>query len=445
MEVKDELVKQEENRNTKVKKNPKKMSKIELIFNIISIIFLVGFSVFYLSRAVIYKNKFTPTDDKGKKASSLVNDIMQKKVVTSGDGLYKDGNKYFFKGKEVDNYVVYSNMLYRVIKVNSDKSMEVISEDPINYLKVSEGIRDYKGSDIDKYLNEYFYEQIDKKSLIKGTVCLDRVEDINKITCNNKYYSNVKLLNISDFLNSKVDGNSFLMGEENTWLYNRSDEKAWLMNNSNLSLDDPDNLYAIRPVLTLTNVVSFSSGDGTKDKPYVVETDNMVGKYVKLGQDVWQIFETEEDQISLVLNNLINHGNTKYQFNVKDNKFDIENVGIGKYLNTSYLESLSYKNLLLEHEYNIGSYDDGLDKIKEDTIKVKVGLYDITNIFFNLELENYYLITPTGKYSAYMLSDGVVYSNRGYVRSVRPTITISKEGLKGEGTLDNPYTKEVTE
>ncbi|MDD2391616.1 MAG: hypothetical protein PHU94_01600 [Bacilli bacterium] len=442
MEVKDELVKQEEN---KVKKNPPKMSKIELIFSIVSIIFLVGFSVFYLSRAVIYKNKLTPTDDKGKKVSSLVNDIMQKKVVTSGDGLYQDGNKYFFKGEEVDNYVVYSNMLYRVIKINSDRSMEVISEDPINYLKVSEEIRDYKGSDIDRYLNEYFYEQIDKKNLIKGTVCLDTVEDINKITCNNKYYSNVKLLNISDFLNSKVDGNSFLMGEENTWLYNRTDEKTWLMNNSNLSLDAPDNLYAIRPVLTLTNVVSFSSGDGTKEKPYIIETDNIVGKYVKLGEDLWQVFETEEEKISLVLNNLIDDGNTKYQFNIKDNKFDIENVGIGKYLNTNYLESLSYKDLLLEHEYNIASYDDGLDKIKEDTIKVKVGLYDVTNILFNLELDNYYLITPTGNYSAYMFSDGVVYSNRGYVRSVRPTITISKEGLKGEGTLNNPYTKEVTE
>ncbi len=443
----EETEKQNENKKgkKKSKKSLKKMSRIELIFNIVSLIFLVGFSTFYLSRAIIYKNKFTPETDNGKKALSLVNNLIKNEVVTSGEGLYQDGNKYIYKGEEVNNYVIYSNMLFRIIKINSDRSIEVISEDPINYLKISEEIKNFKDSDINRYLNDYYYNQIDNKKLIKSTICLDTIKDINEITCNDKYYANVKLLNISDYLNSKINNKSFLIKDGNTWLYNTSEEKAWLMNNSNLSLDDPDNLYAIRPVLTLTNVVSYTSGDGTKEKPYFIETNSMLGKYVKLGEDMWQIYETNENNLSLVLNSLVDNGNTKYQFNIKNSMFNLEDTGIGKYLNTNYFESLSYKNLLLDHEYFVASYDDGLDRIKDEKVTAKVGLYDVTNIFFNLDLNNYYLITPTGNYSAYIYQDGVVYSNRSYVRSIRPTITISKDDLKGEGTLNNPYMKEVTE
>lgn len=432
-------------KKNKEKKEKKKMSKVELVFDIISVVFLVGFSIFYLTRAIIWKKEFTPKESPtGQKTEFLVNKVINKGTVTEGDGLYQEDTKFVFKGKEVNNYVKYSNMLFRIVKINSDKSMELITDEPINFMKIAEEMKDYKGSDIDTYLNGYFYNLIDNEYLQKAIVCLDKTTDVAKITCNDKYAPFVKLLNISDYLNSKVENVSFLDTTNNAWLYNSNDEKYWLMNSGNLLVDAPDNLYEIYPVITVSQKISFTEGEGTLEKPYVVETDKLFGTYVKLGEDMYQVYEEDDETISLVLNSLINDGKTKQAFSKVENEFSLEANGVGKYLNTTYYDSLSYKDYLLDKEYYVGSYDDGIDKMEEVKVTSKVGLLNATNVIFNLELSNYYLNTPTGNSSVYMINNKFIKHSKNIIeKAIRPTIKISKKDLKGKGTLEDPYTKEV--
>lgn len=430
----------------KVKKNKKKMGKLELVFDIFSVVFLVGFSVFYLSRAIIWKKELTPkkTSD-GVKTELLVNKVISNnETVTSGTGLYLEDTNYIFKGDVKNNYVMYSNILYQIIKINTDKSIEMISADKINYMKIDEEYKEYKNSDIDRYLNSYYYKLIDNENISKSIVCLDKVNDITNITCNSKYAANVRLLNISDYVNSRVDNKTYLDSNYKMWLYNITDEKAWLVNDGNLLVDNFDNFYGIRPVITLSRNISFYKGTGTKDDPYVIESKKLYGSYVKLGDDIWQVYEEDDNNIMLVLNDLIDNGVTKYQFNGVDNTFDIDSVGVGKYLNSTYYNSLSYKDYLIDHKYYIGSYDDGLDKILENEVTVKVGMLDVTNTILNWDISNYYLLTKTGNKSVYTIQNGnIIYSNTTIPRNVRPTITITKKDLIGKGTLDEPYTKEV--
>ena len=100
------------------KKDKKKMGVFEICFTIFSLLFLIGFSCFYGYRFIYYKNQFAPKDSTGKVVTLLVNKIKEN-VVTSGDGLYNEENIFVYKGENVNNYVRYSNMLFRIIKVNN--------------------------------------------------------------------------------------------------------------------------------------------------------------------------------------------------------------------------------------------------------------------------------------------------------------------------------------
>ena len=59
------------------KKVKQKMSKAEIIFNIFSLIFLVGFSCFYGYRLIHYKNKLAPKTSEGEAIVLLSNKIKE--------------------------------------------------------------------------------------------------------------------------------------------------------------------------------------------------------------------------------------------------------------------------------------------------------------------------------------------------------------------------------
>ena len=190
-----------EEKEKKTKKKKKKMSKFELIFDLISVVFLVGFAIFYGYRMIHYKKIFTPKSSDGKKIVLLNNTIKAE----NDNGLVQEGRYYIFKGENAKNYIKFSNMLFRITKINSDGTMEMVLDDTLNYLAFDKEKYEFDTSNIDNYLNEYFYKKLNTSLLTTGTYCKDKVSDLNKITCENKGTSNVKLLSVSDYLNSKKD------------------------------------------------------------------------------------------------------------------------------------------------------------------------------------------------------------------------------------------------
>jgi len=458
---KEEIVetKEEKRKKVKEKKPKKKMGKLELTFNILSLCFLVGFSIFYGYRLLHYKKVFTPKSSSGE-VITLLGNTLKSKVVTSGEGLYHEGRYYIYKGEKVNNYVQYSNMLWRVTKINADGTIEMVLDDTLNYLAFDKEKTDFENSNLNEYLNTKFYNNLNTSVLTKGTYCKDSVSDLNSVTCNKKSTTHVKLLSVTDYLSSKmkvevtneetnekeVVEKSYLDGEDVVWLYNNNGEQVWLMNNSSLSLSSPNELYQVKPVVILNNVVGVYSGEGTLEKPYVIEEKTTYfASYVKLGDDLYRVYDELENSLKLSMDNIYRNGDTKYQFSNKSNVFNLED-GVGRYLNTTFLEEIPYSDLLVECEYDIGVYNRYYSNVSNQTIKAKVGLNSIIDPIFNKEALNYYLTTPFEEEYTYIYNDDVYAVKPNLVRNVKPTICINKNVItSGNGTKDDPYMVDVKE
>ena len=76
------------------------------------------------------------------KAASYASDTLKGKVVTSGDGLYADkydNGRYVYKGGNPNNFIKFSDELWRVISVEADGTLKIIRANALDSPKTSEG------------------------------------------------------------------------------------------------------------------------------------------------------------------------------------------------------------------------------------------------------------------------------------------------------------------
>lgn len=431
----------EDNKNKKDKKPKKKFHLWEKILIIFSIVFIICCFIFYGTRLVKYYKIYNPKID-DEKVELLMNAIVRNQpIVYEGDGLYRVAGMYIYKGENVNNYIRYSNMMWRIVKFNGDGSLDIVLDDNINMLKWDNEVVDFKNSDIYKYLNNYFYKLLDYSQLSNTVICNDTITDLNSMTCNDKITdSYVRLLNISEYLNSKTES-TYIVDDNNIWLLNRNNDSIWNINGGSLSSSSPNNMYYIKPVVTIKNSSVLMSGTGTKDDPYILSDNKLgVGSYVKMNNDIWYIYDKNVDNYLLSLTNTLE---TMQIYNLNSTKFDLEDTtSLANYLNNEYYESLTYKDKLVVNNWYDGSYDK-FEDVFASSVSSKVGLLNVNNIKLN-NLDGYYLMTPTLNDRIYLYSNNLVDSKPNFLRNVVPTIAIKDINiLNGTGSIDNPYEIEV--
>ena len=54
------------------------------------------------------------------------------KIVTEGKGLYRGNDSYYFRGEEINNYVMIDDILWRIVKINNDNSITIIQTKPLD-------------------------------------------------------------------------------------------------------------------------------------------------------------------------------------------------------------------------------------------------------------------------------------------------------------------------
>lgn len=422
----------------RIKKARKPFQLWEKILIITSILFIVVCLLFYGNRLIKYYKIYNPKID-GVAQELIMNSIVKNStIVYENDGLYRVSGMYVYKGANANNYIMYSNMLWRIIKFNTDGSLDVVLDNNINMLKWNEDVTSFTETDVYKYLNEYFYNLIDKTNLTTTTICNDNINDLNKITCENKSNNAyVRLLSVSEYLTSKSELS--YISDSNIWLTNTKDDSVWNVNNDSLSFSEPNNMYYVKPVVTLKNTTILKSGKGTKEEPYVVEQskDLSVGSFVKLGDDIWVIYDKQNETYKLSLNNYLDSkpfGN--------NNTFDVsEEDSLAYYLNNDYYNSLTYKNILVNADWYSGEYNSYKD-VLSSKVNSKVGLLSVADLKLN-KLSDYYLITKSDK-KVYLYSVAVLDSNPTISNKIVPTIAILKHNItSGEGTINNPYILEA--
>lgn len=437
--------KNKSNSNTKEKHGKKFI--FQLIFCSFSAIFILGCCIFYGSRLIKYYRIYNPKGAGGSNITLLSNEITSKsEIVYEGSGLYINGGNYIYKGEVANNYLKYNNMLWRIVRINKDDTIEIISDDYINVLNWHKEINDFNKTDIYKYLNDYFLKKINKDMLITTNICTNQFDKLSDLSCDNKISSDyVSLIDVNTFLNSIVSGKTYLSSpEEIYWLSSRGSEKAWHTNGYNVSMSETDSFYEIRPMVTLKATTALYEGNGTIDSPYLIENKKEVGigSIIKIGEDLWTVYDNDNN-LKLSLNRTLDK---QHHFSNNESKYNIDDDGsIANYLNTTYYDSLSYKKLLLEDEWYNGTYKNSYKDILNDKVTAKVGLLNINDLKFNSEITNYLLMTDNNDKLVYTYGEIVKTGKPAIYRNIRPCISISRDITikSGNGSINDPYQVEV--
>lgn len=236
----------------------------------------------------------------------LVDKIKKVKTDELGNGVYTIGNEYVYRGSDVNNYVSFNDLTWRIIKVDENNDIKIVlatrtdesyswdtkyNPDRGNY---SGNTSDYLLTDIRKILNDYYDETFTKESkskIVTQNLCIGRYLLTDPFSSEKecsiiKENEKVGLLNPSDYQNASLDLNctnldsmscvnrNYLASDDIfTWTLNASSENTYkvIYLNETLSETSASNQRRINPVIYLSSKVITSSGNGSKEKPYVIK------------------------------------------------------------------------------------------------------------------------------------------------------------------------------
>lgn len=359
-------------------------------------------------------------------------------ISPSETDIYEYNDVKIFKGENPNNYLYFSNILWRIISINKDGTLDIVTDNSINILKNI-------NYDVNKYVNDIFLKSIDKEYLNKVSYCNDIISDAKNIDCEDIYTKDyVRIISIEDIINSSDNGNSYLLNNSNYWLNNKSKKNSFVVINNKITNISSDSAYEVRPVIRLANNIVIKSGEGTLDNPYLISKNNIgfnVGNYIKLDNDLWVVYEVNKENVKLALDKVL-PGVRVFGDNSEFNK---ENDGsIAYYLNNDYLDSLSYKDMLINIKWKTGKYIDSYSDVNKNTVSAKVGMLNVMDLKLVDNKWGYYLITPSGNNEVYFYNTDGFTSNTNYLHNIVPTISIKKDyKISGIGTKDNPFKIEV--
>ena len=441
-------------------KEKKMMPKAEFLFNVMSLLIIIGLGIYFGSRSIYYYSKHTNASKK--EVGTLVEHILEENDPTQDkDGFHQIDDGYLFVGNVENNYVLFSNRLFRILKINKDHTIKLVSENNQTILTLGD-VTTYEGSNLEIWLTKkdqidssgIFYQSLSDayNHLVETTYCEGTFKN-NKVTCSGKKKKDyVTLLSVEDYLNaSSKDG--FLNNGTYTWLLGNQDGSfLYMSEDGKIGKASYDEGYGVRAVITLDSHSKYVTGDGTKENPYQIEESNptKVGKYVQLGNDLYQIYRQDDRLYYFSLSNYfsLNGQEVQVSYDSSTTLFDPRTRGnIAYYLNNTYFYQLPYRDLLQDFFVYTGeiSQEMGFSYLNQyqNNTTVKMGLLSIADLKCNADLTDYALSNTTSSVG----DIGYLYNRLGILteenvsakKHVVPTIAILKTILtQGDGTKENP-------
>lgn len=445
------------------KKKVLKITPVLITLNVFILLLIVGFYTFRLVK--YYKLEHTNTKEEIK----FVDRVIQTQSyldLTKGLILDKDSNTYTFKGDSTNNYVFYSGYLFRILSIDTNKNIKMVSEDVLT-LMYSGLEKGYNSSYINKWLNKTddansgIFEKTLYNSdtyLVNTNLCMDNIDDLNNITCNDTNSDNkITLLSLDDY--KKSGGiNSFLNNKTSFYLssINSSNENYYVNEDGNIGTSPlTTNVHGVRPVITINSKTLLISGNGSKDNPYKFEThevatlkDAYVGSIINIDNVNYKITNKLDGYVKLVSNDVYkyNDENVDVYFDNTNNIYSTSNV-LNKYLNTTYIERLSFKDKIVSAQWYVGKLTlDSLDYTNTYKTKTnsKIGLLTLGDLFIN-DVNNVFTMSSgieDNNIINVINSNGKVYGDLITNKyNVRPSFYLKDDisVVSGIGTLQGPY------
>ena len=430
----------EENQKEKKVKEKKPYKLWEKIFIGLSALMVIVTFTTYGIRLIHYYKIEHPKDVD----NSIAAYIKKNDTVLSGDGLHTfDEKEYVYKGKDVNNYIWYNGLLWRIIDIKNNEIRLITANSLTTIVWGKE--TNYQDSYINMWLtNEEKIKTLKEEDLILSNYCVGEI-NLEDLKCSETIEAYIGLLSVKDYL--KLDGtNSYLNNGEYFWTSNTKDNKAYYVFsdggiNNEINTSDTYYSYGIRPVITIKNNYEYYGGDGTKESPYklnekeITKTNEIsVGEYINYSNLSWRVQEKNENYLKVVLDGYVN-----------DNTYTFSN-GI-TYLNKDFYNKLDNKNLV-KCKFNTGSYGKDTFYDYRNTLKKTtegyVGVPSVGEMFSNDYIDtwlyNEYEGTKNLQYKINTSNKlmGDVNSNKNKLRAV-VCLKNDLDITEGIGTKESPY------
>ncbi len=427
----------------------KKKNLAKKYFIIVSATFICGLLFAYGTRLVHFylkENKSSEGEETREKANYF-SEVLENtiNVTDTNGGLYLDKESYIYKYATEDNYLWYSGQLWRLLRVNEDKTITMITDDSISLLQLKYEENDY----LEEFLNE-FYEKLDKTYLVSFNVCNDKIVEGKTVKCEETKEANISLLDVYSY-NKAGNSKSFLNNKTAFWLNNKNDEENYIYATAEGSISiGSDIAHNIRPVVTLKDKIKLVSGEGTKENPYIITekestkiTDSVVGEYIKYNDSIWRVIEINETSIKAIKTTCIEDENGECIVSKFGSSIKYLNSTLYKYLNNTYYKNLENNDFIIKGNFYNGVYTNyDYKELRSSTVEAYVGLPKIAEYYSQNNL-NSYLITPNTIDTVYTINDDGYYylvapSNE---LNIYPVVNFDIELniVAGNGTIGSPY------
>lgn len=351
------------------------------------------------SKVDTYEIKYTAVDYLGNKSIATRKVTIQESLANTIKGIIKDG---YYKGDNVrNNYIRLSNMLFRIIKLDSNDNIIAIANEDVANINYSK---------IDDWLNNYYINLFTDKSkeyLVKNKYCktTPSSKDLNKCDSytNERYFYIVNTAYINKTKNE--DGSTFLKPETMTWVASENNKLHVTRNvfineyygKDYYPVEKTDN-YGIRPLITIKGKSNIISGDGSRSNPYSFEENpkakggvklntRYVGEYIRYSGYLWRIIETPKDGTTkvIMMDTVLQSNQEPIKISYsKENIYNpTEKGNIGYYINNKLSEYIN-TSYFVNHQIKVKIYDKHIVYNEEKTTNkysVKLSAPDMYEIF----------------------------------------------------------------
>src|SRR5574344_2846698 len=414
------------------------------------------------------------------------------KTNTSGTNYSYMGGCYL-AGKHTDNYVWYSGFVWRIMGINSDNSVRMITEEDETAISYGNDSSLFKGSHAEDWLNNYFYSHLKNSDIITNSNWCERGTNYatsisNSTTCvGTTINDKIGLISLDEY-NLASAASSYLINFQYFRTLTPADSyNAWVVNHYGNAYRScyP---YGLRPVINVNSASSITKGIGTLSDNYILEetketnvTGNLndiatSGEYVTLANKTYRVVSIDSSgNTKLILDGYYEEtAGTNYTMAYgSTNTFDTTTTtGIGYKLNNDVLNYLisssdtTNRNKLVTYNWYQNVFDYGnsytvsLNETSPTrTISAKVGLIRIGEMLSSQSLTilnknntslnqnyaaTYWTMTPfIVNYVAWIVhSTGDAYSiDVSDTSALRPVIVVNSSVTitSGNGLPNNPY------
>lgn len=443
-----------------MKRKKKYHLKKQFLFQIISIIFILSFGCIYLGRMFYYhQESLKPII----LSDTLASHLIEEEELHQDNLLVLTNDIYRYVGNVTSNHVRYKGLIWRIVRINEDNSITMVTEDVITYLPYTSSFETYVLgwlNDFDKPYTGIFEKSLESKELLSTKICIDSFSSLEEVGCfqTNKDYK-IGLLGVDDYLEASAT-DSYLNNGTPFWTSNRYNvEEAWVVEKDGLVGHAKDHTkYGIRPTITIPGDIHIVDGDGAPDNPYILEDysvatlqDAYVGSYLSFNDSLWRIVSKEDDKLKIVSTDCVidKTGNCLLKpFSKSSNELNTTSEdNILYYLNHEYYENLQNKEWITEGNFYTGSYsltDNNYQTVFKSSISLQVGLLSLGDPFA-YEVPNAMLLTnsPENNMGIYSVSDNHTLYETTITEplTIRPSLYLKGNLtiVEGNGSYIYPY------